>query len=180
MKHKGELASVVGLTAAAILYATIPEHEGVVLRGYLDPIGIPTKCMGDTSNVVVGKSYTMEECMDSMETQLIRHAEPVLRCTPVLRDHPYKLAAAVSFAYNFGTNAYCGSSIARAFNAGDFETACKRFNENAAGKPQWIYVKAGWDFQKMSWKYKSLPGLIKRRADERALCETGLYTQEAA
>lgn len=172
---KKTLASVVGIAAAAILFDIIPKHEGVVHKGYLDPIGIPTKCMGDTRDVIVGKIYTPAECLLSMESALINHAEPVLRCTPVLKDRPEILAAAVSFAYNFGPIAYCTSSIAQNFNRGDFATGCKRFNEGADGKPQWIYVKDKYDPVAKKWTYKSLPGLITRRAEERALCEKGLH-----
>lgn len=160
---KKTLAGIVGAAAAAILYATVPVHEGNVLRGYLDPVGIPTKCMGDTTNVVVGRRYTEAECRESLETQLIAHAEPVLKCTPGLQGRTYQLAAAVSFAYNIGTGAYCNSTTARRFNAGDYRGACKAMNESDAGRPQWVTARG-----------KVLPGLVKRRADERALCETGL------
>ncbi len=171
---KKTLAGVVGVAAAAILFQFIPAKEGVVHRGYIDPIGIPTKCMGDTRDVVVGKIYTPAECLLSMESSLINHAEPVLKCTPGIKDKPLVLAAAVSFAYNLGAVAYCTSSIAQNFNKGDLATGCKRFNENAAGKPQYIYVKDKYDKVLKKWTYKSLPGLITRRAEERAMCEKGL------
>ena len=61
-KKGGALAALVGLPAAVMLYQMVPEHEGVVLKGYKDPIGIPTKCMGDTRDVVLGKRYSIEEC----------------------------------------------------------------------------------------------------------------------
>lgn len=150
------LAAVVGAAAAAILFQTVPVHEGEGRVGYLDPVGIPTKCYGDTTNVVVGQRYTDAECRESLETQLIAHAEPVLKCTPVLQGKTYQLAAAVSFAYNIGTGAYCKSTAAKKFNAGDFAGACAEFS-------RWTLAKG-----------KTLPGLVKRRAEERALCETGL------
>ncbi|WP_321943049.1 lysozyme [Paraburkholderia tropica] len=160
---KKSLAAVVGAGAAAVLMSVVPKFEGVVTRGYLDPVGIPTKCMGDTQNVVVGKRYSEAECRESLETQLIAHAEPVLKCTPSLAGHTYQLAAAVSFAYNIGAGAYCGSSTARRFNAGDWRGACKAMNESDAGRAQWV-TSGG----------RVLPGLVKRRDDERALCEKGL------
>lgn len=160
---KKTLASLVGACCAAILYATVPVHEGNILRGYLDPVGIPTKCMGDTTNVTVGQRYTEEECRESLETQLIAHAKPVLKCTPGLKDKTYQLAAAVSFAYNIGTGAYCRSDTAKRFNAGNYAGACKAMNESDTGRPQWVTAKG-----------KVLPGLVKRRAEERALCELEL------
>jgi lysozyme len=160
---KKTLAGVVGAAAAALLLTVVPQFEGVVLRGYLDPVGIPTKCMGDTSDVVVGKRYSEAECRESLETQLIAHAEPVLKCTPGLKGRTYQLGAAVSFAYNIGTGAYCGSTTAKRFNAGDYRGACKAMNESDSGKQQWV-TSGG----------RVLPGLVKRRATERAICERGL------
>nr|WP_201696854.1 lysozyme [Paraburkholderia hiiakae] len=157
------LVGVVGAASAALLLSVVPRFEGVVYRGYLDPVGIPTKCMGDTHDVVVGQPYSDGECRESLETQLIAHAEPVLKCTPGLKGRTYQLAAAVSFAYNIGASAYCGSSTARRFNSGDWRGACRAINESDAGRPQWV-TSGG----------RVLPGLVKRRAEERELCERGL------
>jgi len=157
------LISVVGIVAATILYTVVPKYEGVEQVGYLDPVGIPTKCMGDTNNVVVGKVYTMKECLDSLGDQLYKHAVPVVECTPSIVKYPETLAAAVSFAYNIGVSAYCKSQTAYYFNVGDFKLGCKRMNENAMGKPQWVTAKG-----------KVLKGLVIRRAEERALCEAGI------
>ena len=161
--RKGTLVALVGAGAAAILAAIVPEFEGTRLVGYLDPVGIPTKCMGDTRNVVVGRRYTSEECRISLEEQLVAHAGPVIACVPALAGRTYQAAAAVSFAYNIGTGAFCRSTAARRFNAGDWRGGCRAFNEDDAGRPQWV-TAAG----------IRLPGLVKRRAAERELCETGL------
>jgi lysozyme len=155
MKRK-TLAGVVGAGACALLLAIVPQHEGKRNVGYLDPVGIATKCMGDTSNVVVGKVYTDAECLASMERQLIAHGEGVLRCTPGLNGRDHQLAAAVSLAYNIGVQRYCTSTVAKRFRAGDLKGGC-------AAIP--LYNKAGG---------KVLPGLVRRRAAERALCEKGL------
>jgi lysozyme len=150
------LVSIVGAVAAGIILDVVPKYEGEVLEGYLDPIGIPTKCYGDTHDVVVGRRYTSEECLRSLETQIIAHAEPVLDCVPELAGHPEQLAASVSLAYNIGTGAFCRSTIAKKFRAGDWAGAC-------AGFPAWN--RAGG---------KVLKGLVRRRADEQRICETNL------
>ena len=157
------LAGVVGVASAAVLYCVVPRFEGVVHRGYLDPVGIPTKCSGDTHDVVVGKRYSDDECRASLEKQLIAQAEPVLRITPCLRNHPFQLAAAISFAYNIGVGNYAASTTAKRFNAGDWRGACRAMSEADNGAPQWVNADG-----------KALPGLVKRRAEERALCERGL------
>jgi len=176
---KKTLAAVVGTGAAAILLGIgsqvgfTERFEGMVLRGYYDPIGVPTKCAGDTYNVQIDKRYTIEECRESLEQGLIKHAEPVLKCAPNLRTqgYPFALAAAVDHNYHFGT--FCGTSIDSAFKRGDYATACKRFNERPNGTPQWVFVKDKFNRATQTWSYKTLPGLIKRAAARRELCEKG-------
>lgn len=150
------LIACVGAVCAQLLVTSIPQYEGVKLEGYRDMVGVPTKCMGDTSNVVVGRPYTVADCSESMSTQLVAHAAPVLQCTPGLKGHPYQLAAAVSLAYNIGVGAYCRSNIAAAFNAGKLSAACKLFPE---------YDMAGG---------KVVPGLLTRRKSEEHTCLEGL------
>jgi lysozyme len=150
--------AVAGGLGAALLIATplIMKWEGTVYKGYVDPIGIATKCTGDTNDVVVGKAYTKEQCEKSLSDQIAAHSAPVLKCTPGLADHPYQLAAAISLTYNIGSGAYCRSSVARRFNQGDFIRACNNFL---------AWDRAGG---------KVLRGLQNRRRDERRICLTGL------
>ncbi|WP_080429853.1 lysozyme [Burkholderia ubonensis] len=157
------LIAVVGVVASGILTAAVQKFEGVKLVGYRDPVGIPTKCVGDTRGVIVGKSYSEAECLESLEKHLMAHASVVLRCTPGLKQHPYQLAAAVSFADNIGPTAYCSSTTARRFNAGDWRGACRAMNESDSGRPQWVTARG-----------RMLRGLVKRRAEERSICEQGL------
>ncbi|WP_343726701.1 lysozyme [Burkholderia seminalis] len=160
---KKTLAGVVGAAAAALLFSMVPKFEGLELVARPDPIGIITACYGDTKGVRAGQRFTSDECRARLEQRLIEHAEPVLICTPVLKGHTYQLAAAVSFAYNVGAGAYCGSTTAKRFNAGDWKGACRAINEADNGRPQWVTAGG-----------RVLPGLVKRRAEERALCERGL------
>ena len=160
---KKTLAGVVGAAAAALLFSMVPKFEGLELVARPDPIGIITACNGDTKDVHAGQRFTPAECHARLEQRLIEHAEPVLKCTPGLKGHTNQLAAAVSFAYNVGAGAYCGSTTAKRFNAGDWKGACRAMNEADNGRPQWVTAGG-----------RVLPGLVKRRAEERALCERGL------
>ncbi|MCO1382558.1 lysozyme [Burkholderia multivorans] len=160
---KKTLAGVVGAAAAALLFSIVPKFEGLELVARPDPIGIITACYGDTKNVRAGQRFTPAECRARLEQRLIEHAEPVLKCTPGLKGHTFQLAAAISFAYNVGAGAYCGSTTAKRFNAGDWKGACRALNEADNGRQQWVTAGG-----------RVLPGLVKRRAEERALCERDL------
>lgn len=164
-----KLVALVGSVTAGILYTATPMFEGTIPTGYKDPVGVPTACTGHTGpEVVVGKKYTAEQCGDLFDADMVKHASGVLKCTPQLGGKPYALAAASDFAFNMGVGAWCGSSMATAVKAGDYRTACTRFNENAAGNPQWVFAKD------KRGKMIALPGLVSRAAWRRATCEREL------
>jgi len=164
------LVALVGASAAAWLINITPVQEGVVLSGYLDALGIPTKCMGDTRDVVVGQRYSMAECQESMSDALAEHARTVLRCAPELREAPPSvLAAGVSFDYN--TGALCNPrKTALREHAGrrDWLAFCRSVLYDRAGKP---YYTTGKD---QSGQRVFLPGLLKRRYVEFSVCVTDL------
>lgn len=150
------IAAVVGTGAAAILLSVVPKFEGVILRGYKDPIGIVTACAGHTKTAKLGVAYTPAQCTAMLDADLVEHAEGVLACTPELKGRTYQLAAATSFAFNVGIGAYCGSTMAKLNRLGDYAGACRQL-------PRW--VNAGG---------RVLPGLVTRRASEMEICFTGL------
>lgn len=146
------LAAIVGVAAAGILATYVPQFEGMVLRGYRDPIGIVTACAGHTATAVLGKPYTAAECNQYLQDDLAEHAAGVVACVP----GPLTVgerAAFVSFAYNVGVPKFCASTMARKARAGDAVGACAELSK-------WVYAGG-----------KVLPGLVKRRATERAICE---------
>ncbi len=147
----------IGAVATALLLATpiVAKWEGLRTKPYLDPIGIPTVCYGETK--VAMRPYTVAECKAMLTRALeSRYAPGVYRCVPALRNRPYQAAAAISLTYNIGEGAFCKSSIAKRFQAGDYRGGCQRFG---------LYVYAGG---------RKLQGLVNRRADETRLCMTGL------
>ena len=155
---KKTLVAVIGASAAAILTPLVMQWEGRELEAYKDVVGVWTICDGDTQNVTPGQVATVAECNARLERQLIAHAEPVLVCTPGLRDHPEELAAASSLAYNIGVSAYCRSTVDRRFDAGDFKGGCDAFL---------MWNKAGG---------REIKGLTNRRRAERDICLQGAAT----
>ena len=157
--EKKSLAGLVGVAAACLLLVSVAGHEGEVLKTYYDPVGIATVCYGDTDPAfaVPGKTYTSAECLQSLERQLVAHAAPVIMCLPGIKAAPPEMTAAfVSLAYNIGANAFCKSTVAKRFRAGDYAGSCEAIE---------LFTKA---------KGKVMPGLVVRRKDERILCEQGV------
>jgi lysozyme len=146
------LIGAVGAACAGLLLIVVPKHEGTVLHGYKDPIGIVTACTGHTATAKLGKQYTPQQCEDLLVSDLIAHNADVDRCVHVPLQ-PYQRAAFVSFAFNVGGSRFCSSTLVRKLNAGDYAGACAELSR---------WVMAG---------TLKLPGLVKRRAEERAMCE---------
>lgn len=149
------LIGIVGLATAAIVAPFVSGWESGGkhrLVAYRDIVGVPTICGGETKGVRMGMVETVEGCKARDEAALVRHAEPVLACTPSLRGHPNQLSAAISLAYNIGTGGYCASTVDRRFDAGQWRAACDAFL---------MWNKAGG---------KVVNGLDRRRRAERDLC----------
>jgi len=149
------LIGVVGLATAVIVTPFVSAWESggrPRLDAYRDIVGVWTICGGETLGVTPGMRETVAGCEARDQAALIRHAEPVLACTPSLRGHPNQFAAAISLAYNIGTGGYCDSTVDRRFDAGQWRAACDAFL---------LWNKAGG---------KVVNGLVRRRQAERDLC----------
>lgn len=153
------LVALLGAGAANLTLETVADFEGYVPEAYRDPVGIWTKCWGDTYDVTPGATYTFDECVRSLNKQVLAHAKPVMECVPELRERDDLVKASfVSMAYNIGVNGFCKSSVARKANAGDWRGACERIGSG-------IYTTAGG---------KKIEGLVDRRHIESDMCLRGL------
>lgn len=144
-----------GIAAALVLAVPlVATWEGKRNDPYLDVVGVPTVCYGETR--VAMRRYSDAECTAMLATAVRGFAEPVARCSPTIADRPYQLAAATSLAYNIGVAAYCRSTADRRFDARDFKGGCAALKFwNKAGGRVW-------------------QGLVNRRAAEYRLCMVGL------
>ncbi|UOD30693.1 lysozyme [Massilia violaceinigra] len=135
----------------AIAAVFVGGFEGLRQAAYLDPVGIPTICFGETKGVRLGQRATLAQCDAMLAASLQLANRAVDDCIRVpLPD--YRRAAVVSFTYNVGRDAMCGSTMARKLNAGDTLGGCDELL-------RWTYAKG-----------VRLPGLVKRRAVERNMC----------
>lgn len=148
-----KLVACVGAGCAALLVAFVPTYEGTVHKAYLDPVKIVTACVGHTGpELKMGQTFTGEECAEMLAVDLAKHAQGVQACVKVPMTEG-ETAAYTSFAFNVGVAAFCKSTAARLLNAGQHAPACAELSK---------WVNAGG---------RILPGLVRRRAAERALCE---------
>lgn len=148
----------IGLTVAgALAIGLVGGYEGLRTKAYYDVVGVPTVCFGETRGVEMGDSYTVDECKAMLGTALTEFETGMRKCMvrpDAVPDKPY--VAFLSFTYNVGVGAFCKSTLARKLNSGDMRGACNELAKwNRAGG-------------------RVIRGLIRRRAEERALCLSGL------
>ena len=155
MNDRDKLIAKIGAGAVAVAVPFVMMSEGAVQQSYRDPIGIITACVGHTGpELRMGQRYTRQQCEDMLYGDLLKHAQ-ALDCIKQPMTDGQK-AAFLSFAFNVGNKAFCDSTLARKANAGDMPGACAELSR---------WTRAGG---------RELPGLVKRRAAERELCERGL------
>lgn len=144
--------------AAALCTGLVGGFEGLRTSAYPDPATGRepwTVCFGETAGVKRGDTHTVAECKAMLARSLEGYALKLEACvTRPMADETY--AAFLSLSYNIGSGGFCKSSVARLWNAGETRAACDamlKFNR-AAGV--------------------TMPGLTRRRTQERALCLKGI------
>lgn len=146
----------------------IKHHEGVRLRPYRCPALLWTTAVGhviDPSHIAVkyeerknlpipagwDRQLSMGEVDAILAQDLARFERGVARYCPAAVNSQGQFDALVSFAFNVGLGNLQRSSIRMRYNRGDIEGAANAFL---------MWTKAAG---------RVLPGLVKRRNDERAL-----------
>jgi lysozyme len=101
----------------------------------------------------MGQQKTVDQCKALLASRLEEFNRGVDRCVKVPMSAERR-AAVVSFTYNVGEGALCKSTFARRLNAKD-PLACDELMK-------WTKAKG-----------VMLPGLVRRRQEERRLCMKG-------
>lgn len=166
-------SSVVAITGGLL----VAPWEGKSNKAYLDMVGIPTVCFGETKGVKLGDYRSDEHCEASLASELTVFNEGMKRNVRVpLSD--YEEIAYTSFVWNVGLGSWNSSTLLKKLNAGDREGACKQILVwNKA-----TFDKRGADRQRASGeicttkssqpgKYScTVKGLTNRRVAEYQVC----------
>ncbi|MEA3002187.1 MAG: lysozyme [Sphingomonadales bacterium] len=157
---KGSALAAAIAAACALAAPLTMGFEGKRNVAYLDRLPrrpVPTTCFGHTGpEVKVGRRYSDRQCSVLLEGDLSREAVGVYRCgPPALAARPLVWAALTDLAHNIGVAGVCRSSAMWRFQTGRWREGCGRIA---------LFDKAGG---------RVLPGLVRRRAREVALCLKG-------
>jgi lysozyme len=127
---------------------------------YQEQIRLPVARVGDYTGVIRkeyplrpedNRVWSRDEIEELFSQDVASFERGALRLSPNLADRQGAFDAVVSFSFNAGLGNYQRSTIRMKNNRGDFEGAADAFM---------AWTKGGG---------KELPGLVKRRKDERAL-----------
>lgn len=132
----------------------ICESEGLRLKAYRCPAGIPTIGWGETDGVQMGDVCTKEAADRWLCEDLVDRSK-VVRDLCTRAPSRNELGAFVSLAYNIGLEAFKKSTALKLHNAGDHQGASRAI--------------CLWDKARVNGVLTVLPGLTARRAREQAL-----------
>lgn len=154
MSVKKRLAiGALSLSATGLL--ALAGYEGFRNEAYIPvPGDVPTVGFGSTEGVKLGDKITVEEGLERLYRDVGVVESTIARCVKVpLTQGEYD--AYTSFAFNVGGSAFCGSTLVKKLNSGDYPGACAELK-------RWVYVDG-----------KVLPGLVERREREYLMCMGG-------
>ena len=155
-------SSIAGMILAAATLVGIATQEGYRQEAYIPvPGDVPTLGFGSTKGVRMGDKTTpvrsLQRLLDEVDSV---YAQGVRNCVTVPL-HQHEFAAYVSLAYNIGVGAFCRKAkegkepnLIDLINAERYAEACERIEAFKYGPNRTV-----------------LKGLVKRRAEERAICE---------
>jgi lysozyme len=112
------------LTLSASALVGIAVHEGYRGEAYIPVKGDkPTLGYGTTDGVKPGDTIEPVQALIRKLADVQRFEGALKQCVRVpLHQHEYD--AFLSLAYNIGPGAFCGSTLVRRLNAGDYAGAC--------------------------------------------------------
>lgn len=145
----GATGGVLAVLLAAVAF--IAPWEGQSVVPYRDMVGRLTWCYGETRGTPKAE-YTQAECAAMLATGVGQFYDGVMKCVRRPLTHGQAVAV-VSWAYNVGLNAACGSTLVRKLNAG-------------APASEWCAELLRWDYA----GGKRVRGLTNRRQAEYAEC----------
>jgi lysozyme len=144
---------VASLTLSASALVGLAVHEGYRDTAYIPvPGDRPTLGFGDAQGVKPGQKTDPVRALIRLNFQADVFQQQMRRCIGDVPMYQYEWDAVISWAFNVGSQAACGSTLVKKLQAFDYPGACKELLK--------------WD----KFKGASLPGLTVRRQSEYRQC----------
>lgn len=143
---------IAALSLSAAAFGGLVAYEGYCGAACIPvPGDVPTIGFGTTEGVKMGDTITAPKAVARALQDVAKYEGAIKRCVTVpLHQHEYD--AFLQLAYNIGPGAFCGSTLRKKLEAGDYSGACAEILR--------------WD----RFQGKPLRGLTIRRQAEYKLC----------
>lgn len=129
----------------------VKKFEGLELQAYRDPVGIWTIGYGHTGPEVGPGDVISRAEAEALLKQDLSRFEKGVRSLVKVPLNTNQFSALVSFTYNVGTGALSQSTLLSLLNQSNYQGAANQFS-------RWVYGDG-----------RVLPGLVRRRNEEKAL-----------
>lgn len=127
--------------------------EGFEQKVYVDPVGLPTVCVGRMDKKLkLGQKFTLDECMEMLAEDWKKHQAQLDAVVKVPYKSEWQQQALTDFTFNVGISNVQSSTLIKLLNQGKHVEACKQLTR---------WVKAGG---------KTLRGLVIRRDKTMPYC----------
>lgn len=144
--------AVAALAFSAAALGALLNYEGWCGTACIPvPGDVPTIGFGTTEGVKMGDTITPQKAVQRALQDVAKFEGAVKQCVRVPL-HQYEYDSYIQFSYNVGSGAFCGSTLVRKLNAGDYSGACSELLR--------------WD----RFQGKPLRGLTLRRQSEYKQC----------
>ena len=89
--------------AAFFVYDVTVKSEGIELQVYLDPVNLPTVCVGRMDKKLkLGQTFTLDECMNMLAEDWKKHQEQLDKVVKVEYKSEWQEQALTDFTFNVG------------------------------------------------------------------------------
>lgn len=140
-------------TGAFVAYDLTLPSEGFHQEVYLDPIGLPTVCVGRMDrSLKLGQKFSIEDCMNMFAEDWKKHQAQLGSAVKVPYTSEWQKEALTDFTFNVGLGNVRSSTLIRLLNENRHTEACRQLTR---------WVKAGG---------KTLRGLVIRRDKTMPYC----------
>lgn len=151
------LAAGLSSSAAFVAYDLTLPAEGLHQSVYIDPVGLPTVCVGHMDRQLkLGQVFSLENCMDMFAKDWKKHQKQLDSVVFVEYASEWQREALTDFTFNVGIGNLKSSTLLYDLNRGDHIRACKQLTRWVKGK-----VKG---------KMITLKGLVTRRDNTMPYC----------
>jgi len=156
--------AVAALAMSAAAFVGLTRDESYTSTAVIPTKGdVPTIGFGTTEGVKLGDTITPPVALERALRDVSKFEGAIKECVRVpLTQAEYD--AYVNLAYNIGSGAFCGSTLVRRLNAGDYSGACRQILE-------WRFYKG----QDCSQPNRVCAGLWTRRKATYKQCMEGVY-----